>query len=427
MKYVKLMIFVAFFFVFGPCLLMAGGGQEAQTVTLDFMNWVTAEEAARPPVEDVIAHFESENPDVKVNSMPIGFSEHTNQLTIMYNAGDAPDLAQASGPDSTLLTAMGALASADEIFPKDFRDDLIDGYFDLTLVDGVHYGVPWAPIPLGMLYNRNLLKQAGLDPSKPPNTIYDFDDYVEKARQVLPEEIVIFAYDTTVRVFAFNSGYPFLRAFGAMPITKDNVNYNTPEIKEYCEWLRTSIRNSYTLPGKKLGEFRPIGAQGRLVFTFDGSFVRGIMISINTSITDEEFNNTWGAAAVPGDKQGNHYAYSADHQLVVFEDSKHKEAAVRLSIYLTDSDYSLTNYIAKMGYPPATKSALDRIPAFAKDPIMADFTKYIADTVTPMPFSADYNEIVIPFAAGVQEVITTDKSIEAILSSVQEKIDRVRK
>jgi len=427
MKYVKLKLFVVLFLVFVPFLLVAGGGQETESVTVDFMNWVTAEESTRPLVEDVIAQFEVENPDIQVNAMPIGFSEHTNQLTVMISANDAPDLAQTSGPDTTLFMAMGALASADKIFPNNFKNDLIEALYDLTLVDGVHYGIPWAPIPLGMLYNRDLMKQAGLDPNKPPNTIYDFTDNAGKARKALPEEVVIFGYDTTARVFAFDFGYPFLRAFGAMPITKDKVKFNTAEVEEYCQWLRTSIENKYTLPGKKLGEFRPIGAQGRLVFTFDGSFVRGVMLSINSSLTEEQFNNTWGAAAVPGDVKGNHYAYSADHQLVVFEDSEHKDAAVKFAIYLCNSDYSLTNYIAKMGYPPATKSAINRIPAFSKDPIITDFSKYITVTATPMPFSADYGDIVLPFAAGVQEVITTSKPIKAILDGVQEEVDRARK
>lgn len=406
--------------------VFAGGGQEGGVVTIEFVNWVTAEESTRTPVDDIIDDFESKNPDIDVTPVPVGFSDILNQLTVMYNSGDAPDLAQAAGPNITILALMGALASADEVFPKDFQNDLVKSAYDLTMVEGTHYGIPWAPGPDGLFYNKDLMRQAGLDPNSPPETIYDFQDQIAKARGPLPQEIVVFGFDTTVRMFGFEMTYPFLRAFGATPFQGDKANFNTPEVKEYMQWMRASVENKYTLPGKKIGEFRPIAAQGRLLFMIDPSFVKGIVLSINDQLTEEQFNNSWGATALPGDKYGKHYTYASDHQLCVFEESKHKDAAAKLAMHLVNSDYALRNYLLKIGYTPATKSALDRVPEFRQDPILRAFVENVNDTVVKIPYGPDYADIVIPFMAGVQEVITTNKSIDEVLAGVQEQIANIK-
>jgi multiple sugar transport system substrate-binding protein len=411
----------------GVPVIAGGQSDTGGAVTVEFVNWVTAEESTRTPVDDIIADFESANPDIDVKPVPVGFSDILNQLTIMYNSGDSPDLAQAAGPNITILALMGALASADKVFPKDFQNDLVKSAYDLTMVDGTHYGIPWAPGPDGLFYNKDLLAKAGMDPNSPPKTIYDFQDQIAKARGPLPSDIVIFGFDTTVRMFGFEMTYPFLRAFGATPFKgADKANFNTPGVKDYMQWLRTSVENKYTLPGKKIGEFRPIAAQGRLVYMIDPSFVKGIVLSINDQLTEDQFNKSWGVAALPGDKNGKHYTYASDHQLCIFEESEHKEAAAKLAMHLVNSDYALRNYLLKIGYTPATKSALQRVPEFNKDPIIKAFVENVNDTVVKIPYGPDYGDIVIPFMAGVQEVITTDKSIDEVLAGVQEQIANIK-
>jgi multiple sugar transport system substrate-binding protein len=419
-------VVVLFLLSVGPVFAGGGQGETGGAVTIDFVNWVTAEESTRTPVDDIIEDFESANPDIDVNPVPVGFSDILNQLTVMYNSGDSPDLAQAAGPNITILALMGALASADEVFPRDFQNDLVKSAYDLTMVEGTHYGIPWAPGPDGLFFNKDLMRQAGLDPNNPPETIYDFQDQIAKARGPLPSEIVVFGFDTTVRMFGFEMTYPFLRAFGATPFQGDPANFNTPEVKEYMQWMRTSVEKKHTLPGKKIGEFRPIAAQGRLLFMIDPSFVKGIVLSINDQLTEEQFNKSWGVAALPGDKNGKHYTYASDHQLCVFEESQHKDAAAKLAMHLVNSDYALRNYLLKIGYTPATKSALDRVPEFREDPIIKAFVENVNDTVVKIPYGPDYGDIVIPFMAGVQEVITTDKSIDEVLDGVQEQIENIK-
>lgn len=423
---VRTFFVLAMVFLCIPIIPVFTGGAQEKGGEVEFLNWVTAEEATRVAVEGIIEDFKKENPGIEVVATPQGFSDILGQASIRFFAGDPPDLVQAAGPNITLLAKMGALAPAEDVFPADFIDDLQPSAYRLTEVDGVNYGIPWTPAPVGLWYNRDLMKQAGLDPKNPPKTIYEFKEAIKQAREKLPSDIVILGYDTSVRAFGFEYSYPFLLAFGARPFEGDTVNFDTPEVKEFMEWMRELVESGSTLPGRKIGEFRPLAAQGRLLFMIDPSFVKGIILSINEDMTSEEFDKQWGVTAIPGDEDGKHYAYASDHQLAVFADSPNKEAAAKLAMHLVNSDYALKNYILKTGYIPATKSALERFPQFEEDLIIKTFLNEVSPTVVNIPYSEDYEEIAVEFMAGVQQVITSDKPIDEVIDTIQRAVDKIQ-
>ncbi|KJS84797.1 MAG: hypothetical protein JM58_10220 [Peptococcaceae bacterium BICA1-8] len=401
--------------------------KKEEPVTITWVNWVSTEEGTRDKIKSVVDQFEKDNPNIKVDIKPVPVSDIQNQLTIMVTGKNAPDISQVHPDDVIALAAMGALEPVDELLSADFKADLHQSLLDLTTFEGTRYGIPWAPAGPGFLYNKKLMEQAGLDPKNPPNTIYEFTEALEIAKKNLPKDVIGFQLDTTIRTIGLQHEWPFMRAFGALPIDGNNIDIDTPEMKEYAEWLRTVVKNGYTLPGKKYGEFRPMAAQGRLLFAFDGSYLRGIVTSLNTEITDQIFNETWGVASLPGTKDGKHYASPDDHFLVAFKDSENKEAVAKFAEYLVNSDYSLKNYINPVGFVPATKSAIQRVPEISQDPIRSAFIEKIVPTVVPLPYGPNYSSVATAFMAGMQEVITTDKPIDEILSKLQTKVEEASK
>ena len=354
------------------------------------------------------------------------FSDILNQLTVMYNAGDAADLAQASGVHVPSLQMMGALAPAEDLFPADFLSDLYEPLYELLEFDGKHWGIPWGGAQFGFLYNRDLMEQAGLDPNDPPETFTEFQDAVRTARENLPSDVVIMGIDTSLRVFGFEHNYPFILGSGAEPFATEVPQFDTPEVRNYLSWVREAAENNYVLPGKKLGEFRPLAAQGRLLFMFDQQHIKGTVRSINPDISVEDFNETWGLAPMPANPEGEHQTSSGDHQLIIFSDSPHQEEAALFAQYLVDSDYALENYIQYMGMTPATESGVERFPAFTEDPILNGFIEKIIPITVPMPYGPKYSEYALAFMAGVQEAMTSNKSIDEISASMQAQVENVR-
>ena len=77
----------------------------AQQVTLQFANWASAEPTTQAGIEKVIKMFEAENPDIKIDSQTIAFSEMARQLVLRLRSGNPPDVAQLSGNETFVLAA----------------------------------------------------------------------------------------------------------------------------------------------------------------------------------------------------------------------------------------------------------------------------------------------------------------------------------
>ena len=113
--------------------------------------------------------------------------------------------------------------------------------------------------------------------------------------------------------------------------------------------------------------------------------------------------------------------------MVIFKDSKHKQAAMKLAEYLVNSDTALKEYILPVGYAPMTKSALGRVPDLAKNPIVKSFSETVLPTVVPMPYGPNYAAMSDAIMSGVQEMITTDKPIADILTAMDTKLKGIYK
>jgi len=221
-------------------------------------------------------------------------------------------------------------------------------------------------------------------------------------------------------MLAFNDGVPPVDAQG-------KISINTPGMKAYGEWIRAQVKEGNTLPGKKFGEFRPMMAQNQLLFGFDLTATKGIMQSLNKSLTDQQIFDTWGMAPYPAGKNGINYSADANHVLVIFKGSNHKQAAMKLAEFLVNSDEAIKNYILPVGYAPMTKSAIQRVPEISKNPIVKAFQEKVLPTVVALPYGPNYNAMSDVIMSSVQEMITTDKPIADILSNAESRLKQIFK
>ncbi|MGI9862256.1 sugar ABC transporter substrate-binding protein [Moorella naiadis] len=399
------------------------GNNSQEKIEITFVNSVTAEEATKQQMLDVIKEFEKQNPNIKIKNVPIPVSDEQSQLTVMSTGGNAPDIAQVHNDVAISLAAMGALEPVDNLLSKEYLDDVYKKSYDFSLYNGKHYYIPWINTTLGFWYNRKLMQEAGLDPNKPPQTMDELTEAMAKIKEKFPKDIVPLQLDTTIRTLGLEHQWAFMKSFNAAPIDGDKVQAD--KMKPYAEWLRAAVQKGYTLPGKKFGEFRPLAAQNRLVFGFDTPFLKGVVQSLDKSMTDEKFYETWGVTTLPVGVDKTPYSAPDDNNLAIFKASKHKEAAVKFAEFLTRSDYSLKTFFIPIGFLPQVKSAATRFPKEFGDPVRKTFTEKIIPTVTPLPYGPDFAKVANVIMAGIQEVITTDKPIPDILNNMQTKLEGI--
>jgi multiple sugar transport system substrate-binding protein len=405
-----------------PAATSAAPTTAGQKTMVTFANWADAEPATKPQIEKVIAAFEQQNPDIQVVSQPVAFSDILQQDVVQSTAGNAPDVSQIAENDTMALAATGALQPLDQIAPASFLQTLYPNEVDLGKYQNSLIAMPWAVAPLGFWYNKTLMQQAGLDPAKPPATL---DDFMADMNAIKAKEgdagVVPFGLDDTNRAFGMDFNWPIMLTFGAQPIG-DRANADTPQMQAYLQFIRTVNQSGLTLPGKKLGEFRPLAAQNKLAFAFDGPYLQGTMLSTDTSLTNQKLYDTWGVTVFPAGPDGKHYSMPTDHQLVMFKTAKDKQAAWKFMQYLISNKEAIEDYTIASGTLPPTSDAATQFPDQMNTPIAQAYLKDVIPTVVRPPWGPVYAKAIQPVMAAVQEAASGDTAIPDITKNLQSQL-----
>lgn len=151
---------------------------EMEPVTLTIMNW-SAEQAEF--YEEAAAAFQEEYPHITVEWDTLEQSQYRETLPLMFQSGDSPDIFFWLGADRVLTMAelldQNWVAPMDpNALPDDFYDRWPEGSFleGINMVNSLPYSFPfndnivWGP---GYMYtNKDVFRDAGLDPDSPPTT-----------------------------------------------------------------------------------------------------------------------------------------------------------------------------------------------------------------------------------------------------------------
>jgi multiple sugar transport system substrate-binding protein len=410
-----------------PLLLAACGGSSSsnnqppskQNVTITFANWASAEPATTPAMLKLISNFEAANPNIHVNNDPIAVSDLLHQVEIQCNAGDCPDVAEVQGNFIPTLASSQLLQPLDS-YASGFTSGLYPQSVNVAKYQGKLDGIPWIEAPLALWYNRDLMKQAGLDPN-PPQTLDELKRDLETVKQKVPN-VVGLGLDTTNRDIGLDQEWSWMLAFGAEPIKNGKANANTPQMRNYLNWIRTLVKDGLTLPNKKYGEFRPIGAQGRLLFGYDGPYLKGVIQNLNPKIADAEFYATWGLAPTPSGPDGKHYDVSSGHQLAMFKASKQKDAAWKFMKFVTSSEAGISQYTipAEQAIPPET-SSIKTYPQL-NNPITNAYVKDVIPHLVTPPYGPKYEQAVAAIMPQVQRAFATNDSVDSIAQTMQQQL-----
>jgi multiple sugar transport system substrate-binding protein len=432
-----LLVLIAVFPFFAGCgrqqTSRSSAGAASGPVTITFTNWVSTEEGTQPGIIALIDAFQKENPNITVVNQGIAVSDIVQQLIIMTSAGNPPDVSQLNSDNTGQLQAAGYLVPVDTILSPAFVADIYKDVWDATaLIDGKHYACPWTIVSNGLFYNKKLMAQAGLDPNRPPKTLDELTQMMRQAKQRLPDDVIMLQADTTVRTIGLFHAWPFMLSFnnGVPPYDLDGkVNYNTPGMKAYMEWIRMLINEKLTLPGMRYGQFRPYATQNKLLFGLDGSYFDGLVRALDDTktLTPQIFYETWGVTAPPAGRDGKYRTPAQTHSLVIFEKPANKDESAKFIEYLVSSQNALTNYFAPNSFAPVIKSALDRTPELGKSEILKAFLADVVPASVVNPTGPDYGLYAEIIMTGVQEVTTTNRSIDDILVKKKKKLEELFK
>ena len=336
--------------------------EDPQSVTGTVTWWDTSNESEGPAYDQLIEEFESQYPDITVERVAVSFDSAEQRFKTAAQSGDgAPDVLRSDVGWTAGLASLGYLQPLDGTMLLDEIDAFMEGPVEAASYDGEIFGVPQVTDTLGLIYNRELFDQAGIE--EPPET---WDEFVEVA-QTIEEE-------TGVPGTQLNpEGYftlPMIYGEGGdiLDTESETITVNSSAAVSGIQRTVEMVDSGVSLePAGTDGyvAMQTAFKDGRIAMVINGPWSTG------DSLDGEAFEDpeNLGIAPIPAGPQ-DRAAPIGGHHYSVFRGSENKDATYLFIRHMTSSESQEFTSVETNTLPTRWDSYSD---AVTSDPVKAEF------------------------------------------------------
>lgn len=387
---------------------------QAQT-TLDFASWQLEEPGNSDWWKAVIAAFEAENPDIRINQTYIPFADYLTQLTIRFASNRAPAILQISEQNYGAYAAEGWLAGLDDyIAGTDIETGWAAAQADLSW-DGETRGVLVSNAALVMFYNSKLLEDAGV--AMPTS----FEQYQAAVAAMTKPDDGIFGLSavTTEHPTVAEDLQRYIGYAGTSVIKDGAYNLTSPEVVAAVETYREVVGKNAPL-GNNSAVARQLFVDGRTAFLVDGPWVWSWLEGASPEMRPNlhMVRTPWDPPQSPGGIS-LHIAEGLDEAT---------EAAAWKFIEVATRPEWQREYLIMTGQPSGRASSVLTEADVAEYPHLEVIADSAADGVPLFPthqaVRANFNEYSAIFRTAALRVLTTDQPVDQILAEAQAELER---
>ena len=273
------------------------------------------------------------------------------------------------------------------------------------------YGVPLDVTNIQMLYNENLLKQAGIE--KPPKTFPEFLEAIG-ALKLAGINGFVSGWGEVWMIDCFASNYAFniMGEDKVMATYRGQVPYTDPDWLLVFQLFKDltdhgAFISGIVTKGNKYAE--QDFALERAAFAFNGSWCVNVYRDMNPNLK-------YGAMPPPriNNSQPMKIWGGAGSSFVVNHASKNKKLAIDFLKWLTAKDQQAV--LSKETFNlPSNRQALSSIPK-----VLSEFAGAMEDTTHPSIWPVNENSLVVEaFDKGIQAIIIGEKTPEQAAQEIQ--------
>jgi multiple sugar transport system substrate-binding protein len=370
----------------------------------------------QPGVADTLTkEFDEKNDDIVVEYRAIAFDDLVQESLRAFATGQAPDIVSFDNPDFAMFSSRGAMLDiTDRVKASSVikTDAYFAGPLNSVTWDGKLFGLPKYTDTIGLFYNKDLFKKAGLDPENPPKT---WDELLEAARKLNDPANNVYGITFSARgneegTFQF---LPWIQMSGG-----SYTQVNGPGAIKALELWKTMV-------DEKLAS-QDVLSQGQWDST--GTFNAGnaaMAISgpweLNRMSTDAKFD--WGVALLPTEApDAARSSALGGFNWGIFSSTKHPDEAFRLLEYYVSQE---NRFFPEFSVLPARGDiALPETGVPLKDAALKAFQEQLkyAQPRGPHP---DWQKISKAIYDAMQAALTGQKSAKDALDQAQATITSI--
>ena len=278
------------------------------------------------------------------------------------------------------------------------------------------YGVPIDAMNIQMLYNKNLLKQAGI--SRPPETFHEFLRQVALLKRIgIAGFVSGWGEAWLIQCFATNYAFNIMGTEKVMATYRGEVPYTDPDWVKVFTLFQTladedALIDGIVTKGNKYAE--QDFALERAAFAFNGSWGVNVYAKMNPNLD-------YGVMPPPKINPDLPMAIwgAAGSSFVVNNASEHKTLAIRFLRWLSDTGQQVF-LVEQTKNIPANRHALSAIP-----PELAGFAGAMDMATHPSVWTHNEDPLVVEaFDKGIQSIIIGDTTPQAVAREVQAMKER---
>jgi len=136
-------------------------------------------------IDNFAGDFEKENPGIKVKPIYSGsYQDSITKALTAVKSNDAPTMSVLLSTDMFTLIDEGAIVPFDPLIKTPEDQAWLKGFYPAFMENsqtgGKTWGVPFQRSTIVLYYNKEMFKDAGLDPNKPPATWKEMTEYAQK-------------------------------------------------------------------------------------------------------------------------------------------------------------------------------------------------------------------------------------------------------
>jgi sn-glycerol 3-phosphate transport system substrate-binding protein len=166
------------------CVLIASTAVQAQT-EVSFYYPVAVGGPITKIIDGFAADFEKENPGIKLKPIYSGsYQESITKALTAVKSGEPPVTSILLSTDMFTLIDEDAIVPFDDLIKtaddRAWLASFYPAFMENSQTGGKTWGIPFQRSTIVLYYNKELFKEAGLDPNKPPATWNEMTAYAEK-------------------------------------------------------------------------------------------------------------------------------------------------------------------------------------------------------------------------------------------------------
>jgi putative chitobiose transport system substrate-binding protein len=296
----------------------------------DVVLWTLQMGDFAPYMNKVISNFEKENPTIKIKWIDVPFSEGEKRTLASILSDNPPDLINLNPDFTNLLAQRGALYEINTPEIAQYNQEIVNS----LKYNGKLYSLPWYATSAITIYNKSLVKKAGVSLPKTYEDIATISPQIKSKTGAYAQLPNITENDTMVKI---------LNKYGVNSSDKINSPESIAVFDFYKNLYAKDLIPKETVTQTQREALEKYMAEKIVFFQAGANFLN--MIKENAPST---YKNTDVAPQITGKLGQNDFSLM---NFIIPQRAKHKSAALKFALYLTNAQNQLelaklTNVIA---------------------------------------------------------------------------------